>query len=490
MNPHRELAADDVDMPRHRLRGRMIARVALIAALSMTTLAFAGDTSLRQAPTIYAFTNVTVLAMDAERLVADRTVIVRGDRIEHVGSSTTIDVPAGAVRIDGRGKYLMPGLAEMHAHIMGAGAQGNAGEALNKDILLLYLANGITSIRAMLGAPNQLVLRERINSGDVLGPSMWVGAPSINGSTAPTADSAAKLVRLHKTAGYDFIKLHGGLTNAGYDSMAATARAVGLTWAGHVSTAVGVERTLATGQSTIEHLDGYLFGVRSTGAGDPGNVGDSIRSTDEARFSVLAHATKTGGTWNTATMSLYLNIFNRAESPETMAERPEMKYWMKTGVQGWVRGLKSRITSDANNGITPDVAARQLELRRRFLKTLADSGAPLLMGTDSPQLFMVPGFSLHREIAEMAAAGMRPYQIYETGTRNVARYVSTALKQDGRFGTIVAGNRADLVLLEANPLESVGNLTRRAGVMVRGRWLPKSEIDRQLADLAERMALR
>jgi len=135
----------------------MIARVALIAALSMTTLAFAGDTSLRQAPTIYAFTNVTVLAMDAERLVADRTVIVRGDRIENVGSSTTIDVPAGAVRIDGRGKYLMPGLAEMHAHIMGAGAQGNAGEALNKDILLLYLANGITSIRAMLGAPNQLL---------------------------------------------------------------------------------------------------------------------------------------------------------------------------------------------------------------------------------------------------------------------------------------------------------------------------------------------
>ncbi len=467
-----------------------LVRLRVIAALAATTLAFATRDVSHRAPTIYAFTNVSVLAMTGEQLAADQTVIVRDDRIERVGAATTVSVPAGATRIDGRGKYLMPGLAEMHAHIMGAQAQGNADEALNKDILLLYVANGITSIRAMLGTPNQLVLRERINRGEILGPSMWVGAPSINGSSAPTADSAAKLVRLHKAAGYDFIKLHGGLTNASYDSMAAAARAAGLTWAGHVSHDVGVERTIATGQSTIEHLDGYLFGVRSTGAGDPGRVGDSIRLTDESRFPALVHVTKAAGTWNTPTMSLYLNVFNRSESPETMAERPEMKYWMKTGVAGWVRGLTNRIVSDAAAGITPALAARQLELRRKFLKALADSGAPLLMGTDSPQLFMVPGFSLHREIAEMAAAGMRPYQIYESGTRNVARYVSGVLKQDGRFGTIVAGNRADLVLLDANPLLNVANLTQRAGVMVRGRWLPKSEIDSQLADLAARMAGR
>jgi imidazolonepropionase-like amidohydrolase len=178
-----------------------IGRVALIATLATTSLAFARRSPPPHAPTIYAFTNVAVLAMDAERLVTDQTVIVRDDRIETVGPSAKVEVPASATRIDGRGKYLMPGLAEMHAHIMGAGAQGNADEALNRDILLLYLANGITSIRAMLGTPNQLVLRERINSGDVLGPSMWVGAPSINGATAPTADSAAKLVRLHKAAG-------------------------------------------------------------------------------------------------------------------------------------------------------------------------------------------------------------------------------------------------------------------------------------------------
>src|ERR1043165_2203504 len=253
-------------------------RLTLLAAVATTTLAFVRREPLRHAPTIYAFTNVNVLAMDAERLVADQTVIVRDDLIESVGPSATLAIPANATRIDGRGKYLMPGLAEMHAHVMAAQAQGNADEAINKDILLLYLANGITSIRAMLGSPNQLVLRDAINRGDVLGPSMWVGAPSINGSSAPTADSAAKLVRLHKAAGYDFIKLHGGLTNASYDSMAAASRAAGLTWAGHVSRDVGVERTITTGPSTIEHLDRYLFGVRSTGAGDPGSAGAAIRT--------------------------------------------------------------------------------------------------------------------------------------------------------------------------------------------------------------------
>src|SRR5688500_666120 len=126
----------------------------------------------------------------------------------------------------------------------------------------------------------------------------------------------------------------------------------------------------------------------------------------------------------------------------------------------------------------PEIAARYLALRRQALKTLADTGATLLMGTDSPQLFMVPGFALHRELGIIAEAGLAPYQMYESGAKNVARYVAEQLKQDGRFGTVTVGNRADLVLLDANPLQSVGNLTRRSGVMVRGRWLSAAEIEK------------
>ncbi|HYC50253.1 MAG TPA: amidohydrolase family protein, partial [Gemmatimonadaceae bacterium] len=134
------------------------------------------------------------------------------------------------------------------------------------------------------------------------------------------------------------------------------------------------------------------------------------------------------------------------------------------------------------------LAARYIALRRQALKALADVGTPLLMGTDSPQLFMVPGFALHREIGIISQAGITPYQILESGAKNVATYVSQQLKQDGRFGTVAVGNRADLVLLDANPLEDITNLKKRAGVMAKGRWTSAAEIEKGLADLAARFA--
>ncbi|MGH7637276.1 MAG: amidohydrolase family protein, partial [Gemmatimonadaceae bacterium] len=141
-----------------------------------------------------------------------------------------------------------------------------------------------------------------------------------------------------------------------------------------------------------------------------------------------------------------------------------------------------------NTGVTPELAAAYMSLRRRAVKALFDADVPLLMGTDSPQLFMVPGFALHRELGIIASLGVSPFELYESGSKNVARYVAEKLKQDGSFGTVAVGNRADLVLLNANPLESVANLTRRAGVMVKGRWVSSAEIDEGLAQLAEKHA--
>src|SRR5688500_3855946 len=200
------------------------------------------DAGPRSAADVVAFVNVTVLPMDRNRVLADQTVIVRDGRIAEVGPSARTTVPADAQRIDGRGKFLMPGLAEMHAHVLGPQAQES--EARNRDIMFLYIANGITSIRAMLGAPNQLVLRQQLASGEVLGPTMYVAAPSLNGQSAPDPATAARLVREHKRAGYDLVKLHPGLSRATYDSAVAVAREVGITLAGHVSADVGIERTL------------------------------------------------------------------------------------------------------------------------------------------------------------------------------------------------------------------------------------------------------
>ena len=437
-----------------------------------------------------AFVGVTVIPMDRNRVVPDQTVIVRDGRIVAAGPAASTSVPAGVTRIDGRGKFLMPGLAEMHAHVLGP--QAASSETLNRDIMFLYVANGITTIRAMLGAPNQLVLRDQLKSGEVLGPTMFVAAPSLNGQSAPDPASADRLVRAHKQAGYDLLKIHPGLTRETYDAMVRTSREVGITWAGHVSAMVPVEHVLDTKQSTIDHLDGYIEAAASDDAKRRMSSGqvplpEVWRSVTDGRLKELARLTKAAGTWNVPTMFLWESFFGPG-SPEDWSTREEMKYAPKQWVNNWMNQKRQRIQLDLQNGVAPADAALLISLRRKMLKALADEGAPLLMGTDSPQMFNVPGFALHRELRVAVEAGLTPYQVLESGSKNVGLYAARDLKLDGNFGTVAVGNRADLVLLDANPLENLDNLIRRAGVMVKGRWVPRSEIDSGLAALAAKYA--
>lgn len=438
-----------------------------------------------------AFVNVSVIPMDTERVIPAQTVIVRDGRIVSVSRAAQANVPADAVRIDGTGKFLIPGLAEMHAHVQGPQAQ-NADE-MNRDIMFLYIANGVTSIRAMLGAPNQLVLRDRLAKGEVLGPTMYVAAPSLNGNSAPTAEAGDRLVRAHKQAGYDLLKIHPGLTLPAYDAIVRAAREVGITWAGHVSGQIGVEHILDTRQSTIDHLDGYIEAASSEAVKTRMRLGQDVppgewwKSVTDDRLRTLARKTKQAGTWNVPTMFLWEGFYAPG-SPEEWAKREEMKYAPKQWVNNWMNQKRQRIRLDAQNGTTPADAALHISLRRKMLKTLVDEGAPLLMGTDSPQMFNVPGFALHRELQVMVESGLTPFQVLESGTKNVGLYVTRDLKLDGNFGTIKPGSRADLVLLNSNPLQSLKNLADRAGVMVKGRWIPRSEIDRGLQSLAVRYA--
>ena len=450
----------------------------------------AGHTSRPAAPGTFAFVDVTVLPMDRERVLTGQTVIVRDGRIAAVGPSASVRVPADAQRIDATGKFLMPGLAEMHAHVLGPQQPAE----LNRDLMFLYVANGVTTIRAMLGAPNQLVLREQLKKGEVLGPTMFVAAPSLNGNSAPNPDTAMKLVRAHKAAGYDLLKLHPGLSRPTYDSIVSVSRAVGITFGGHVSQQVGIDRTLEVRQSTVDHLDGYIEGAvadplkrRIMSPAEQVPFSEWMAGVSDEKINELARRTRDAGVWVVPTMFLWESLF-ASFAPESAATRPEMKYAPKQWVTNWINQKRNTSRQNTQAGITPELAQQLLAHRRKLLKALADARAPMLMGTDSPQMFNVPGFALHRELRLMGETGMTPYQVLESGTRNVGLYVERDLKQDGKFGTVAVGNWADLVLLDANPLESLDNIGKRAGVMVRGRWVPRSEIDSGLAALAARYA--
>ncbi len=166
-----------------------------------------------------AFVNVTVIPMDRERLIPGQTVLVQGGRISAIGPSSRVKVPAGSSTVDGRGKFLMPGLAEMHAHI----PSGEQPDSVVHRTLFLYVSRGITTIRGMLGHPSHLDLRARAASGQLLSPTIYTSGPSLNGNSVPTAEAAARLVTEQKAAGYDFLKIHPGISRKPFDTLAATA---------------------------------------------------------------------------------------------------------------------------------------------------------------------------------------------------------------------------------------------------------------------------
>ncbi len=197
------------------------------------------------------FTSVNVVPMDSEKIISNAMVIVKNGKVTAIGIK--LKYSKDAFVIDAKGKYLIPGLAEMHAHV-----PPNENSESHKEVLFLFAANGITTIRGMLGHPKHLELRSMITSGEVFGPRFYTTGPSFNGLSVKTAERGAAMVREQKSAGYDYLKLHPGLTKETFAAISSTAREVGIPFAGHVSFGVGVWRAIDAGYSSIDHLDGFV----------------------------------------------------------------------------------------------------------------------------------------------------------------------------------------------------------------------------------------
>ncbi len=441
------------------------------------TSARAGRVLRHSAAGEVAFVNVTVIPMDRERVLPGYTVVTRGDRIVSFGANRDVRVPAGAARIDGTGKYLIPGLAEMHAHI----PPGNAPDTTISRVLELFALNGVLTVRGMLGTPRHLVFRDRAARGEILSPRIWTSGPSLSGGSVPSPDSAVRMVMAEKALGYDFLKIHPGLTRAAFDSMDAAADRAAIRFAGHVPLDVGLTRALEARYWSIDHIDGFVEALLRSGAplttAQGGFFGvNLVNELDESRIPSLIAATKAAGVWIVPT-EYFLEAMAGEDPVEQLAARPDMRHVSSAMVQQWTTA-----TSNLRNapGMTPEMRRRFIALRRKILKGLHDAGVGIILGSDAPQLWNAPGLSAARELGTYVAAGLTPWQALATGTRNVAAFLGNS----GEAGTIGNGKRADLVLLDANPLADISNVGRRTGVMVGGRWLPRAEIERRLARMA------
>ena len=413
------------------------------------------------APSAVAFVDVTVVPMDSERIIEGQTVVVEGDRITKLGPTRDVPLPDGALRINGRGKFLMPGIGEMHGHNPPLGSSPE----YVASVYFLFLSNGVTTVRSMMCFPGQIELRDQVNSGKIFGPTLYMAGPSFGGSTRSPAEAEAR-VKQQKTEGWDLLKVQGSIKRDPYDAMARTADAIGIRFGGHIPADVGLVHALSRRQNTIEHLDGYIHFLQADGVPIvPNKLEEAVKLTRAA------------GTAVAPTLFIWEILTGKVSRPDAM-RFPELAYVPRTEIQRWTTSPQKKT---AGKNSSREEIAQLAANRRILLKALHDAGVPVLFATDAPQEFSVPGFSIHREMRVMAELGMSPYGILKSATKNVGEY----FKAQDRFGTVAIGQRADLILLEANPLTDVAHVAKRAGVMVRGRWLPESEIQRKLAQLAE-----
>ncbi|MDA0679808.1 MAG: amidohydrolase family protein [Proteobacteria bacterium] len=419
-----------------------------------------------------AFVNVNVVPMTSEVVVESQTVIVVDGVITRIGGVADTAVPDDAVVVDGTDRFLMPGLGEMHGHVPGR-TSGNLDRVLG-----LYVANGVTTVRGMLGQPSHLVMRSEIRNRTMLGPRLITSGPSFNDRSVSSPEQGSQMVRDQHEAGYDFLKIHPGLTLKEFNAVAGAANDLGIRFAGHVPEDVGVQRALAAGIATIDHLDGYMEALLPPNddplGGLAGFFGVFIADqADLSKIEKVAQATADAKVWNVPTESLFEHVTVADWSPEDMARWPEMKYMPQEVVAQW-ESAKRDVLNDVN--YDAQTARRAVEIRQKIILALKNAGAGLLLGSDSPQIFNVPGFALHRELEFLVAAGLTPFEALQTGTVSVAKFFSS----ESSFGSVREGLEADLILLDANPLEDIRNSRRIHGVMVRGTWLSRADLDRLL----------
>jgi imidazolonepropionase-like amidohydrolase len=434
--------------------------------------ACAGALAAHAAPTgddggVTCFVGVDVVRVAEGDVLSDQVVVVRDGRIEALGPVGETQVPEGARVVDGEGAFLAPGLADMHVHLV------------DPTRLVLFLANGVTTVRDLFGNPFKLQLRAQLAAGEALGPALHTAGPIIDGDppvwsgsdVVTTTEEAVAVVRAQHEAGYDFLKVYERLSAEVYEAIVSEAARLGIEVHGHVPQAAGLDLVLESGQSTIEHLTSYGPALARKGAPRPAVAAAALpmaagwTAVDAEKQAFYADWTAEAGTWNCPTLVVTERAFSCPDAGwHDEATSPGLGYVGAMLQQSW--GAGAATYSSSCEAIQAGMPGRYA-----FVKALHEAGAGLLIGTDTPNPWVVPGFSIHGELAHFVAAGLTPAEVLRIATLDAARFL-----QDD-FGDVRTGLRADLVLLAANPLEDLAAYREPLGVMVRGRWLPREELD-------------
>ncbi|MEM7101191.1 MAG: amidohydrolase family protein [Pseudomonadota bacterium] len=424
-------------------------------------------------------------------------IVVRDGRIASIVESGSIFPSRDVMVIDATGQFVIPGLSDMHVHVR------------HEDMLPALAAHGVTLIRDMWGSKETLNLRESVETKDRFAPQILAGSPGVDGEPPtfpgnPTITSSAlaeNTIRRLVEQGYDFVKIYDRLSADSFLAVAEACRANNIGFSGHPPFGVPFESVLVSGISSIEHLQGYMFATASEDLGFSATSIDPMRDFprlmratmtaeqsgrgvgsvfDSAKRAMIAQRTASNGVWNTPTLIAIEKTNTPSDERDAEFAREEMKYVSPQLKNQWRPANNVRfqfMTDDMLRGFR--MMGRESQ---RMTKALQDAGAGLLVGTDTPEAFLIPGVSVHEELEQMVKAGLTPDAALAAATSNVGAF----LGQPGSFGIVAEGAYANLVLLQNNPLEDIRHSRSIAGIVLRGKYFDRDALDSKLREISDR----
>lgn len=436
----------------------------------------------------YLISGVNIVTVEEEGILRNQDILIENGMIVKIGRK----LPAGkkTIRIDGRKKYVIPGLFDMHAHFYYE--QGNNKDTSTEELKLM-LANGLTTVRIANGDSLYLEIRNAIRDKKRLGPELVVTSPQlvgvwnekgkVFGEVCKTPEEGRSAVYKFQRLGYDQIKLTTMIQPDVYDAIVEAAKAVNIQVVGHVGPLVKLPRALAAHQQ-VEHMDEFIdMLLPDTSYNHGQSVSDmnlwrkqawaTVPYLDESKIPALVKQVKASGIYVTPTNHFFYSFFGKTISDQDIKTNPGFPY-----APAAIRKYAYEVREMYQKRLPPESSRKKyLEIRRKMIVSLWQAGVPLMAGSDSPQWFAVTGFALHDEIENLVSTGMTPFAALQTATIHPARFLGV----DKRTGSIAEGKEADLVLLDKNPLTDIRNARSIRGVFS-GTWYDRVKLDKLLKE--------
>lgn len=458
-------------------------RLLVLLALTFTG-ACASDWAQSSSSSVLIIDDVTVIDATGAPAQPHRTVIVREGRIEEIGGSAAgMGGKLAGVHVDGSGKFLIPGLWDMHVHMV----FGDWFPRGKEVTLPLFIANGITGVRDMGGELGVLQQwRKEIAAGALIGPRIVMSGPMLDGPqprfpssiAIKTPEDGRRAVDDLKQRGADFIKLQSLIPREAVLAIADEARKQGISFVGHVPDAMRASEASNAGQKSFEHLIGIFEGsspLEDQFIKGPKNESQFLSTYDPQRAAALFAVLAKNHTWQCPTLVWERggNLIDETDFAHDTRAKYVPAYWKDVT---WKR-FTEQIVHEFNTDDLP-TRKRFVEKELEVVNAMHRAGISFLAGTDTPPgVYIFPGFSLHEELQRFVAAGFTPIEALQTATLNPAKF----LGMDDRLGTIEKGKLADMVLLDANPLDDIRNTQKIAAVISNGRYLSRADLDKMLA---------